>query len=128
MFALLSSVFEEHNEPLSDGYISTLLARADFWAIAAVHDNHVVGGITAHTLPMTSTEDAELFVYDLAVKREHQRQGIGRQLVHELRALAAAAGVGVVFVPADGDDTHAVEFYRAIGGTESSVKFFTFGE
>jgi aminoglycoside 3-N-acetyltransferase I len=128
MFALLSSVFEEKNAPLGDAYIHSLLSRADFWAIAAFDGEDVVGGITGHTLPMTSTEDSELFVYDLAVKREYQRQGIGRELVSELRALGAAAGVSVVFVPADSEDTHAIDFYRRIGGAESSVKFFTFGE
>jgi aminoglycoside 3-N-acetyltransferase I len=31
-----------------------------------------------------------------------------------------------VFVPADNDDQHALDFYRALGGSPSSVTFFTF--
>ena len=128
MFALLSSVFHEDTTPLNESYVQKLLSRDDFWAIAAFEGDEIIGGITAHTLPMTSTEDSELFVYDLAVKEEFQRRGVGRELVSELRALGAAAGVSVVFVPADSEDTHAIDFYRRIGGVESSVKFFTFGE
>ena len=31
-----------------------------------------------------------------------------------------------IFVPADDDDIHALDFYRALGGEESPVTFFTF--
>lgn len=58
----------------------------------------------------------------------HQRKGVGRRLVEELRRLAAAAGVQVIFVPADNEDTHALDFYQALGGTAAPVTFFTFGE
>lgn len=58
-----------------------------------------MGGLTAHTLPLTRGEISEIFICDLAVVAEHQRQGIGRQLVATLRSLAAAAGVSVAFVP-----------------------------
>jgi len=131
MFGVMAHVFEEHAEPLGDDYLDRLLARDDFWALAAFADERepeVVGGLTAHTLPMTRSESAELFIYDLAVRADRQRSGIGRALVGALRELAANAGIAVVFVPADDDDHHALEFYRAVGGTPSPVTFFTFGE
>lgn len=62
--------------------------------------------------------------YDLAVRGDRQRQGIGRRLIAALRA--AAAGVEVVFVPAAGDDVHALECYRALGGEPAPVTIFTF--
>jgi len=33
-----------------------------------------------------------------------------------------------VFVPADNEDDDALDFYRALGGTPSSVTFFSFSE
>jgi hypothetical protein len=42
------------------------------------------------------------------------------------RELAAAVGIQDVFVPADNDDTHALDFYRAQGAVESPVTHFTF--
>ena len=45
-----------------------------------------------------------------------------------LRSLAAAAGVSVVFVSADNEDTHALDFYRAVGGTPAPVTIFTFSD
>ena len=40
-----------------------------------------MGGLTAHALPMTRSPEAELFIYDLAVRADRQRRGIGRTLV-----------------------------------------------
>jgi aminoglycoside 3-N-acetyltransferase I len=48
--------------------------------------------------------------------------------VAALRTEAARAGITVAFVPADNDDTHALDFYRAIGGVPAPVTIFTFGE
>ncbi|MFN7977397.1 MAG: GNAT family N-acetyltransferase [Vicinamibacterales bacterium] len=127
-FQTMSAVFETDGVPLGDDYLRALLGRPDFWAFAAVDGDAVLGGITAHTLPMTRSESAEVFIYDLAVVPERQRQGIGRRLVATLRDAAAAEGIAVTFVPADNDDTHALDFYQAIGGTPAPVTIFTFGD
>ena len=130
-FTMMSHVFEEDAAPLSDDYLDRLLAREDVWAFAALvggSDTDTVGGLVAHTLPMTRDESSEIFIYDLAVRADHQRGGVGRRLVDALRGAAAKIGITVVFVPADDEDQHALDFYRAIGGSPSPVTFFTFGE
>lgn len=126
LFTLMADVFETESEPLSDSYLDRLLARDDFWAIGAFADEEPIGGVTAHTLPMTRTESSEIFIYDLAVHPAHQRTGVGRRLVAELRAQAAALGIGELFVPADNEDVHALDFYRALGGAAAPVTIFTF--
>jgi aminoglycoside 3-N-acetyltransferase I len=126
LFAVMAGVFEEECERLSDEVVDRLLARPEFWAIAAFSGDEIVGGVTAHTLPMTRRASFELFIYDVAVRAEHQRMGIGRQLVNQLRSEAAVAGIFDVFVAADDDDLHALDFYRAIGGVASPVTMFTF--
>jgi aminoglycoside 3-N-acetyltransferase I len=126
LFAVMAVVFDEPSEPLSDSYLEALLSRETFWAIAALARDEVVGGLTAHTLSMTRAESSEVFIYDVAVRADHQRRGIGRQLVTLLRATAAEAGIEDVFVPADTEDTDALDFYRALGGLPSPVTMFTF--
>jgi len=126
LFAIMAEVFEEECESLSDTYLDQLLAREDFWAIAAWVDEQIVGGVTAHTLPMTRTASSEIFIYDIAVRSDHQRKGIGWHLIAELRERAAAEGIRVLFVPADNDDLHALDFYRALGGIPSQVTHFAF--
>ncbi|MCC6540353.1 MAG: GNAT family N-acetyltransferase [Bryobacterales bacterium] len=128
VFRVMAEVFETRAEPLSDGYLTQLLGRGGFWAYGAWVNGHVAGGLTAHTIPLTRAEQAEILLYDIAVSPEYQRQGIGRRLVAALRGQAADAGVGVVFVPADNEDTHALDFYHALGGAAAPVTIFTFGE
>lgn len=122
----MAEVFEEDCETLGDAYVDRLLAREDFWAIAATAGDQIIGGVTAHTLPMTRTASSELLVYDIAVRRDHQRKGVGRHLMTALRKSAAACGIQVVFVPAENDDLHPLDFYRALGGTACPVTLFTF--
>ncbi|MBM4780812.1 MAG: GNAT family N-acetyltransferase [Archangiaceae bacterium] len=126
LFEMMATVFEEDEASNEPPDVTSLLRREAFWALAAMEGDVVVGGLTAHALPMTRSRSSELFIYDLAVAVEHQRRGIGRALVAGLRSLAAEAGITTVFVPADDEDTHALDFYRAIGGVPSPVTFFTF--
>jgi aminoglycoside 3-N-acetyltransferase I len=43
-----------------------------------------------------------------------------------LRDAAASEGIGELFVPADNEDTHALDFYRAVAGVAAAVTIFTF--
>jgi aminoglycoside 3-N-acetyltransferase I len=126
MFSMMASMFGEPADTLRFGYVERLLRRDDFWAIAVLEDRKPVAGLTAFTLPLTRSETAEVLIYDIAVQPTHQRRGIGGALVDTVKKLAAEAGIGTIWVPADNDDPHALEFYRAIGGRSTAVTIFTF--
>ena len=126
LFAVMAEVFESECDPLSDAYVARLLADERFWAIAAFSGDAIVGGITAHTLPMTESESSEVFIYDVAVRVDQQRRGIGRGMMSYLRSEAVTLGVDELFVPADDEDTHALDFYRALGGAPAAATIFTF--
>jgi aminoglycoside 3-N-acetyltransferase I len=125
-FLVMAQVFNEDSAPLGSPYLKGLLRRGDFWASAALVGKEVVGGITGFCLPLTRLERRELFIYDIAVKVDWQRKGIGRALFVSLRQAAAAEGIEDGFVLADDGDTHALDFYRALGATASPVTAFSF--
>jgi aminoglycoside 3-N-acetyltransferase I len=126
-FAMMHDVFDEEHDVLSDEYATRLLADASFWVIAAFAGDEAIGCLTGHELAMTRHERIELFMYDLAVRVDDQRRGIGRRLVDALVQGAADRGISVVFVPADDDDTDALAFYDRLGGRPAKVTMFDLG-
>ena len=125
LFAMMAEVFGEEHERLSDVYVDQLLSQSTFRAIAAFDENEMIGGLTAYVLPKTTSESSELFLYDVAVRKSHQRRGVGRLLMTALRDEAGNAGIEEAFVLADNEDVHALDFYRALGGRASQVTLFT---
>jgi aminoglycoside 3-N-acetyltransferase I len=122
-FTTMAEVFEEdtsHELPLE--HVERLLAREDFWALVALVGDEVVGGLTAHVLPMTRDASSELFVFDLAVRRDHHRRGIGRALMRHALDAAREAGLSAMFVPVDDEDIEAREFYRVQIGSCPSAR------
>jgi aminoglycoside 3-N-acetyltransferase I len=128
VFLLMSDVFGEDRQQqnLSAGYVSRILAQDDFWVLAAFIEGELAGGLTAHTLPMTRKESSEVFIYDIAVRQQHQRKGIGRYLMNSLFEAASCVGIHEVFLSADNEDLHALDFYQAVGGIPSPVTLFSF--
>jgi aminoglycoside 3-N-acetyltransferase I len=123
-FAVMLEAYEEEPSVLSDAYLERLLTRQDFWVFSASIGDEVIGGLTAHTLPMTRNESEEVFLYDIAVLESFRRLGAGRLLIDSLRQAARDVGITVVFVPVDEVDEEASEFYRTLQGAESPVRFF----
>lgn len=126
LFALMAQVFRENQEDLRKDYVEDLLSDSRFWVIAASAGEELVGGITAHALPLTRKVSSALFVYDVAVRADHQRRGVGRTLMNRLQMEAASEGIQEIFVLTDKEDTHAFDFYRALGGSASAVTMFDF--
>lgn len=127
LFTLLARVFDEPQETLDQAYLEGLLNDQRFWALAAVDDEGIIGGLTAWELPLTARQSHELMIYDLAVDPAHWRQGIGRRLVASLLQQARKQAIRVAWVPVDNDDTHALDFYRSIGGQAEAATIVTFG-
>jgi tRNA-Thr(GGU) m(6)t(6)A37 methyltransferase TsaA len=126
-FEMMHNVFDEDGDVLTDSYVTGLLANESFWAIGAFEAGEAIGCITGHELAMTRHERTELFIYDLAVRVDDQRRGIGRQLVNALVTSAAGRGIDVVFVPADDDDIHALDFYASLGDRPVKVTMSDLG-
>lgn len=127
LIKLYEVVFEMENFTLPDvEYLQSLLENKSVIFYVAVIENKVVGGLTAHILPSTYFPSSEVYIYDLAVRTEFQRTGIGRQLIDALKKYCADLGLKEVFVQADLEDRHALDFYKATGGIAESVVHFSY--
>jgi len=106
-----------------DTYLSQLLLRDTFIAIAALHDDRVVGAMTAYVLPKFEQPRSEIYIYDLAVADAHRRRGLATAMIDRLRSIAAERGAYVIFVQADYGDAAAVALYTRLGLREDVMHF-----
>lgn len=124
---LFEEVFEKENAPSAKAsYLMELLEKPDFIAYAAIRGNEIIGGLTAYELPMYYFESIEIFIYDIAVKPEFQRKGLGKKLLSTLNEYGRQIGAKDIFVDASKEDEHAVDFYRTSGGKGEKVVQFTY--
>jgi len=129
LILLFQDVFEEDRQDLPDpDYLTSLLARPDFQVFVVTQKQHLLGGVTAYELRKYTAQVSELYIYDLAIRAEFQRHGLGKQLIRSLREHNQRKGITEMFVAAHAEDRGAVDFYEAIGGETEAVMHFSFDE
>ena len=127
LFLTLQQVFNVDNLHIVEKHhIIRLLQNPAFICLAAIYNSEVVGGLTAYELPMYDADRSEIFIYDIGVKPEYQRKGIGKKLLEAIKQYASDNGIKQLFVDANEEDKHALDFYRSMNTKEENVVQFTF--
>jgi aminoglycoside 3-N-acetyltransferase I len=130
MRALLGMFGTAFDEPATytaeqpdDAYLAQLLASDTFIAVGAFAGARAVGGLAAYVLRKFEQARSELYIYDLAVDEAYRRRGIATALIGELKKVAAARGIYVIFVQADHGDDAAIALYTKLGVREDVLHF-----
>lgn len=128
LIRLFAEVFEMSNFSMpAREHLLKLLTKSDFMAFAAIEENKIVGGLTSYTLDQYYSEKPLAYIYDLAIKKSFQRQGIGSKLIAAITEYCSLHGFEEVFVQADQVDDYAIEFYRSTPITnEEQVIHFSY--
>ena len=100
-----------------------LLSKEHFIALVALDKDGVIGGLTAYVLDKFEQERKEIYIYDLAVLKEHRRRGIARNLILKLRQTGRELGAYIIFVQADKVDMAAIKLYESLGTREDVFNF-----
>jgi aminoglycoside 3-N-acetyltransferase I len=127
MLAMFGQAFGEPNtytarQP-NDAYLKRLLSGDNFIAVAAFAGENMIGGIAGYLLPKFEQPRTELYVYDVAVATAYRRRGVATAMFQELKNVAAARGVYVIFVQADYGDEAAIALYTKLGVREDVLHF-----
>ena len=124
---LFNMVFEEDETAIgTEKNLLKLLGNRHFVAMAAFYEHEIAGGLTAYELPMYYSDHSEIFLYDMAVKPQYQRMGVGKRLIENLKEYCVKNGINEFFVLAHEEDEHALEFYRSTGGKSEKVINFIY--
>ena len=127
LILVFEDVFEMQNFQLPQKeHLRSVLAQPGFLVFVALEEDAVVGGLTVYTLPQYYATKPLAYIYDLAVRRNRQRQGIGQKLIAEVNRYCRENGYEEVFVQADKVDDYALDFYRLTKPTneEEVVHFY----
>ncbi len=125
LIELFEEVFEMENFAMPHRvYLREVLSKEGFIALVALAGERVVGGLTAYVLEQYYSEKPLAYIYDLAVEAARQRRGIGKQLIAAFQQYCQEQGFEEIFVQADQEDAHAIDFYRSAGAMEKEVRHF----
>lgn len=123
---LFAEVFGEegyHGPPSGKSHLLRLLDDDKFIALVAQREGEMVGALAAYELVKFEAERSEIYIYDLAVRQEHRRQGIATALIDALKPIAREKGAWAIFVQADPPDAPAVALYDKLGTREKVLHF-----
>ena len=109
-----------------DAYLKNLLAKNSFHVLVALHENKVVGGLTAYELSMYKEEKREMFLYEIGVDSNHRKIGIASKLISQLKAICTRKGISEMYVAAKALDCPAVQLYESTGGKKEDVAWFVY--
>jgi len=85
------------------------LMSGDSVGLVAEQEGQLIGYAMA-----TLTGDG-FHVTNIAIDRQHQRRGLGRELMNQLEALATAKGSRYVFLEVRTNNNAAIRFYEKLG-------------
>ncbi len=127
LIKLFREVFETETQlKAGETYLAGLLETPGFIVYAAISGNEVMGGLTAYELASYYSENAEIFIFDVAVKPKFQRKGFGKQLIAALKKHCEKSGIKIMFVEANEEDEHALDFYHSTGAHPEKVIQFNY--
>jgi aminoglycoside 3-N-acetyltransferase I len=126
LIRLYAEVFDQVFAIPEDAYLKDLLKKEHLIFYVASSGGHLLGGLTAHVLPSLYTPSSEVYLYDLAVDKRYQRQGVGTALIAALKKYCDSIGYKEIFVQADAGDEQALNFYKKTGGVRTPVFHFSY--
>ena len=123
---IFAEVFEQDAPLLDEDQIKRIRDNRGFIAIGATVGFELVGGLTAHLVTNYYQGGLDLFIYDIAIKTEHQRKGVGIELLNFTKKFCRNHGVNEMYVAAEADDENALSYYRKTDGKEIAARFFVY--
>ena len=99
----------------SAAYLSQFLSRSENVLIVAFDGDMPVGYLIAYLLDRVDRDQQMMFFYEIGVAEIHRRQGIGKRMIAELKAICRTKNVMKMWVPTGRSNLAATRLYASTG-------------
>ena len=96
--------------------LRAFLSAPDCWLFAAVQENRIIGFAYGYALQRLNTQRKMLYIHEVGVLDDCQRQGIGTRLMKELLKACEAEHICKMFLTCYQNNAGANALYRKAGG------------
>jgi ribosomal protein S18 acetylase RimI-like enzyme len=103
-------------EPLSGEAARRFLSDPGTHLFVAFERDEPVGMLLAYDLLRRHCDERMAHVYELGVRRDRRRRGVGRRLFEAFRARCRASGIRAAYVLTESSNEEAIAFYASVGG------------
>jgi len=86
------------------------------YLLIAENEGIPYGFLTAYTLPRLDELNPEIFLYEIEVNVNYQRQGVGTLLIQKLLEIAKEIKAKEIFVLTNANNMAAMKLYQSTGG------------
>jgi Acetyltransferases len=103
--------------PPTEAWTAKFLSSEGHHLLVAVDDGDAPIGFVSGVETTHPDKGTEMFLYELCVRLDHRRHGVGRTLVGALADLARSRGCYGMWVATEPDNAPALATYRAAAAT-----------
>ena len=125
LIELFNEVYNKQKKEEADvSHLIKLLEKPEFIVFVISRENEIIGGLTAYEIPIYYKSFSEVYIKDLAIKKDYQRKGLGKQLFIIFKKYCKMNNISTLFADVAEDDYYAIDFYRfTCGEGEKVVRF-----
>ncbi|MGB7054127.1 MAG: GNAT family N-acetyltransferase [bacterium] len=107
-------------DKLNSEYLEHFLRCDGNYLLVAIIDKEPVGFVLAYRLMRVDREQDMMLFYEIVVGEKYRHQGIGRELISQLKEICRQKKIMKMWVSADKSNVAAMELYRSTGGVENT--------
>jgi ribosomal protein S18 acetylase RimI-like enzyme len=104
------------SKDVSRAYMETFFGNPANYLIVAEVGGKSAGFLLAHALQRLKEDARKMFIYEIDVAEEFQRQGVGTRLIEYVVDVVTSERMLNAFVFTNQSNKGAVEFYKSTGG------------
>jgi len=101
---------------VTEGSAQLFLSNPMNWLFACIENNQIIGFAYGYELNRLNSDGNMLYIHEVGVLPQFQRQGIGKEILNNVKALCKQVNICKFFLFTEKSNTAACALYDSAGG------------